>query len=304
MKNASVRYDESHPAPLQGAQAGESSAVALNLRQRLLNSGRYVILILFALIAIAPFIWMWSSALKESREIFRDPFALPTSLNFENLVNAWTVGRFSDYLKNSIIITVPTTVGVVALACLAGYGLARFSFRGRRLVFYTFLLGIMVPFQSIMIPLYYNLRDYGLLGTYWAMILPAIALGQPFGIFLMQAFFRGLPGELADAARVDGCNEFQTFLRVMLPMAGAAMSALFVFQFMWTWNAFLMPLLYMQKEELRPLPLGLMFFQGRYTQDYGLIAGGVTIATVPVIVVYILFQRQFMRGLTAGALRG
>lgn len=265
---------------------------------------RYAILILAALIAIVPFIWIWSSALKESREIFRDPFALPTSLNVDNLVNAWTVGRFSAYLKNSIIITIPTTLGVVALSCLAGYGLARFEFKGKQVVFYTFLLGIMVPFQSVMIPLYYNLRDYGLLGTYWAMILPAIALGQPFGIFLMQAFFRGLPGELADAARVDGCNEFQTFWRVMLPMAGSAMSALFVFQFMWTWNAFLMPLLYMQREELRPLPLGLMFFQGRYTSDYGLIAGGVTIATVPVIIVYMLFQRQFMRGLTAGALKG
>jgi len=162
----------------------------------------------------------------------------------------------------------------------------------------------MVPFQSVMIPLYYNLRDYGLLGTYWAMILPATALGQPFGIFLMQAFFRGLPGELADAARVDGCNEFQTFWRVMLPMAGSAMSALFVFQFMWTWNAYLMPLLYMQREELRPLPLGLAFFRGRYTADHGLIAAGATIVSVPVIIVYVLFQRQFMRGLTAGALRG
>ena len=197
---------------------------ALRLQQWLLGSLRYAVLILFALIALIPFFWIWSSALKTSQEIFRDPFALPTSLNPDNLVNAWTVGHFNDYLKNSIIITIPTTLGVVTLACLAGYGLARFSFRGRTVLFYTFLLGIMVPFQSVMIPLYYNLRDYGLLGTYWAMILPAIALGQPFGIFLMQAFFRGLPGELADAARVDGCSEFQVFLRVMLPMAGAAMS--------------------------------------------------------------------------------
>lgn len=304
MKQTAPPSGGAQAAAHQEVRAARSRAVPLNFRQWMEDSARYAILVLFALIAIIPFIWIWSSALKESREIFRDPFALPTSLNLDNLVNAWTVGRFNAYLRNSIVITVPTTLGVVSLASLAGYGLARFNFRGRQLIFYAFLLGIMVPFQSIMIPLYYNLRDYGLLGTYWAMILPAIALGQPFGIFLMHSFFRGLPGELADAARVDGCNEFQTFLRVMLPMAGAAMSALFVFQFMWTWNAFLMPLLYMQKEELRPLPLGLMFFQGRYTQDYGLIAGGVTIATAPVIVVYILFQRQFMRGLTAGALRG
>lgn len=268
------------------------------------NLPRYLLLLLFAVISLTPLLLVWMSAFKESREIFRDPFALPASLNFSNLIEAWTVGRFSAYFKNSIIITVPTTLGVVAFSCLAGYGLARYDFRGRQFIFYTFLVGIMVPFQSVMIPLYYNLRDYGLLGTYWAMILPAIALGQPFGIFLMQAFFRGLPGELADAARVDGCNEFQTFWRVMLPMAGSAMSALFVFQFMWTWNAYLMPLLYMQREELRPLPLGLMFFRGRYTADHGLIAAGATIVSVPVIIVYVLFQRQFLRGLTAGALRG
>jgi len=264
----------------------------------------YLLLILFAVVALIPLFLVWMSAFKESREIFRDPFALPASLNFANLIKAWTAGHFSLYFRNSIIISVPTTLGVVALSCLAGYGLARYDFRGRQIIFYTFLVGIMVPFQSVMIPLYYNLRDYGLLGTYWAMILPATALGQPFGIFLMQAFFRGLPGELADAARVDGCNEFQTFWRVMLPMAGSAMSALFVFQFMWTWNAYLMPLLYMQREELRPLPLGLAFFRGRYTADHGLIAAGATIVSVPVIIVYVLFQRQFMRGLTAGALRG
>jgi ABC-type glycerol-3-phosphate transport system permease component len=264
---------------------------------------KYVTLILFAILAILPFVWMWSAALRTSREIFRDPFGLPTALNLDNLVRAWTVGRFGIYLGNSIIITIPTVIGVLALSCLAGYGVARFNFRGRRTIFYLFLLGITVPFQSIMIPLYYDLRDLSLLGTYWAMILPATALGLSFGIFLMQAFFRGLPGELADAARVDGCNELQTFWYIMLPLARPAMSTLTVFQFMWTWNAFLMPLLYMQREDLRPIPLGMMYFQGRYTQDYGLIAAGVTLITLPVIAVYIIFQRHFIRGLTSGAIK-
>lgn len=264
---------------------------------------KYAVLLFWLLVALMPFIWMWSSAFKSSREIFRDPFALPTTINIDNLINAWTVGRFGNYIGNSIIITIPTVLGVLVLACLAGYGIARYNFRGRTVIFYLFLLGIMVPFQSVMIPLYYNLRDYGLLGTYGAMILPAVGLGLPFGIFLMQAFFRGLPEELADAARVDGCNEFQTFGLVILPLARPAVSTLFVFQFMWTWNAFLMPLLYMQRESLRPLPLGLMFFQGRYTSDYGMLAAGISIATLPVILIYILFQRQFIRGLTAGALK-
>jgi ABC-type glycerol-3-phosphate transport system permease component len=265
---------------------------------------KYAVLVLFLLVTVVPFLWMWSSALRSSREIFTDPFSLPSHLNLANLVRAWTVGRFRSYFLNTLIITVPTVAGVVAFSCLAGYALGRLRLAWSGPLLLLFLLGLMVPFQSIMIPLYYLLRDVRILGTYWGMILPATTLGLPFGIFLMQAFFRGVPSELADAARVDGCGELRLFRVVMLPLTGPAVSSLTVFQFMWTWNAFLMPLVYLQREDLRPLALGLMFFQGRYTQDYGLIAGGVAIVTVPIIVVYIILQRQFVRGLTAGALKG
>lgn len=265
---------------------------------------QYALLGLFLLIALAPVALMWMSAFKTRQEISVAPLALPTSLNFDNLIQAWTVGRFGEYVGNSIIVTIPVVFGVVLLSAMAGYGFARHRFWGREFVFYAFLIGLMVPFQSIMIPLYFNIKSLGLLGTYWAMILPAIGLGLPFGIFLMQSFFRGLPQELADSARVDGCNEFQVFGRVLLPLAKPAISSLVVFQFMWTWNAYLMPLLLLNQESLRPITLGLMFFQGRYTSDYALISAGVTIVTFPIVLVYIIMQRQFLRGLTAGALRG
>ena len=274
------------------------------MKKPLQSSLEYTFLILFALIALIPICVMWMAALKSSSEIFNDPFSLPSVLHWENLVKAWTVGHFRQYLGNTVIITVPTVCGVVGLSCLAGYAFGRLKFAGARLFFYIFLLGLMVPFQSIMIPMYYDLKDLNLLGTYWAMILPATALGLPFGIFLMQAFFRGLPSDLADAARVDGCSEFGVFFKIMLPLAGPAVSTLMVFQFMWTWNAFLMPLLFLNQESLRPIALGLMFFSGRYTTNYGLVAAGVTLATLPLIVIYVIFQRQFIRGLTAGALKG
>jgi len=264
----------------------------------------YAVLVLFAVIAICPIIVMWMASVKTSSEIFNDPFALPSIVRFDNLLKAWSVGRFGQYLGNTLIVTIPTVLFVVALACMAGYAFGRLKFSGSRFFFYLFLLGLMVPFQSIMIPLYYRLRDLGLLGGYFAMILPAIALGLPFGIFLMRSFFYSLPAELADAARVDGCNEFAVFFRIMLPMAGPAVSTLLVFQFMWTWNAFLMPLLFLNRESLRPVALGLMFFSGRYTTNYGMVAAGVTLVTLPLIIVYLIFQRQFMRGLTAGALKG
>ena len=273
--------------------------------KRLIGGAAQVGLLLFFLvIALAPVVLMWMSAFKTPQEISRAPLAPPTSLSPDNLIQAWTVGRFGEYVGNSIIVTIPVVLGVVMLSAMAGYGFARHRFWGRQVVFYAFLIGLMVPFQSIMIPLYFNIKNLGLLGTYWAMILPAIALGLPFGIFLMQSFFRGLPHELADSARVDGCNEFQVFWRVLLPLAKPAISSLVVFQFMWTWNAYLMPLLLMNQESLRPITLGLMFFQGRYTTNYALIAAGVTIVTFPIILVYIVMQRQFLRGLTAGALRG
>ncbi len=274
------------------------------LKDRGLALLKYAVLVFFVLAAIVPILVMWMAALKSSNEIFRDPFALPTVLHWENLVKAWTVGRFRQYLGNSLIVTIPTVAGVVALSSLAGYAFGKLKFAGRQVFFYLFLLGLMVPFQSIMIPMYYDLKDLALLGSYWAMILPATALGLPFGIFLMQAFFHGLPSELADAARVDGCSEAGVLFKIMLPLTGPAVSTLVVFQFMWTWNAFLMPLLFLNEETLRPISLGLMFFSGRYTLNYGMVAAGITLATLPLIVVYLVFQRQFMRGLTAGALKG
>jgi ABC-type glycerol-3-phosphate transport system permease component len=265
--------------------------------------GRHAILVLFAVLSFYPILVMWFTALRPGREAMMDPFGLPTSLHWDNLANAWVRGRFGDYFVNSLIITLPTVAGVVALSALAGYGIARFRFRGRMLTFYLILLGLTVPFQSVMIPLYYQLLAMGLLGTYLAVILPSIAFGLPFGVFLMQSFFEDLPVELHEAGRADGCSELRIFWSIMLPLAKPALSTLVVFQFMRTWNEFLMPLLYLQDEDLRPIPLGLMFFQGAYNRDIGMIAAGVTLATIPVILVYLVFQRQFVRGLTAGAVK-
>ena len=277
---------------------------ATSLRKASLVTVKYLILNIVLLVTLGPVIWVWLTALRTQRQIIRNPLGLPTELNWSNFAEAWVVGHFGPYISNSVLITLPVVAGVVFLSALGGYGLSRFGFRGNRVVFYTFLLGLMVPFQAIMIPLYFNLRDLHLLSTYWAMIIPSIALGLPFGIFLMRAFFQGISRELADAALVDGCNEFGVFWRVMLPLAGPAASTLAVFQFMWTWNAFLMPLLYLQRESLRPMALGLMFFSGRYGADYNLLFAGITIATLPVVLTYLLLQRRIAQGLTVGALKG
>jgi ABC-type glycerol-3-phosphate transport system permease component len=266
--------------------------------------GKYAVLLAFLAFLLLSFVWVWSSALKTSREILTSPLALPRSFHWENLERAWTIGRFDRYIGNTVLYSVTIVTSVVVLCCLGGYALALLRFPGSNVIFVAFLLGLMVPFEAIMIPMYYLVRDLNILATRWAMIIPSIALALPFGIFLMRAFYRGLPPELADAARVDGSTEWQVFRRVMLPLSAPGVITLVVFQFMWTWNAFSIPLILVQEEELRPVALGIMFFSGRYTSDQGMIAAGVTIATLPIILLYLALQRQFIRGITAGALKG
>ena len=265
---------------------------------------QYGMLILFALYVLVPFFWVISTALKSNLEIAKDPLGLPPNWRFENIVQAWNQGKFGRYFINSVIVTVPIVMLVVSLSSLAGYGLARLKMPGRMLIFYFFLIGLMVPFTAIMIPLFYILRDIGVLGTYWAMILPQTAISLPFGIFFMRAFFSGLPYDLTDAAKIDGCNDFGVFRRVMLPLAGPAVAALIVFNFMGSWNAFLLPLIYLQSDSLRPIMTGMMFFTTRWGVDYSMSMAGTLIVMLPIMAVYVLFQRQFIQGLTAGAVQG
>jgi ABC-type glycerol-3-phosphate transport system permease component len=292
-------------AMMTGGEFPKTNANAF--RRRLAGSGweigRYAALSLFFLIFFVPFIWIWSSAFKKSIEIARSPFALPSTWHWRNLTKAWTIGHFDRYMGNTAIYCVAIVGGVVVLSCFTGYALAMLPLPARGAILMTFVLGLMVPFQSVMIPIYYLLRDIHLLETYWAFILPGIAFRLPFGIFLMRGFFRGLPSELGDAARVDGANEWSVFRQIMMPLAWPGMATLIVFQFIWTWNQFLMPLVFVQRDELRPVSLGTMFFFGRFTADRGMIAAGVTISMLPMIVLYLLLQRRFIEGITAGALK-
>ncbi len=273
------------------------------------NVAKYTVLGLFGLITIYPMLLVISTALKDPLDVgTTNPFSLVSSIRLSNLSDAWTLGRFGNYFLNTLLITLPTVAGAVALSALAGYALARIRFPGRNLIFFMFMLGLMIPFTSVMIPLFYELRDLRLLGSLWAVILPAVGgaagFGVPLGIFLMRSFYQGLPHELAEAARVDGASEFQVFWRVMLPLSSPGIAVLAILVFFQSWNQFLMPLLFLPGEESRPLATGLYIFASGRTAEYELIAAGSLIMVVPVIVVFIIFQRQFVKGMTAGALKG
>jgi ABC-type glycerol-3-phosphate transport system permease component len=268
---------------------------------------RYVALGIFAVVVAYPLLLVVSTALKDPLDVTADPFALFSSLNPINFVDAWTLGGFGEYFWNTAVITALTLVGTVALSVLAGYALARLYLPGRNILFLLFITGLMFPFFSVMIPLFYELRDLGLLGSKVGLSLVLIAgaagFGLPIGVFLMRSFYMDLPEELADAARVDGASEWQVFWRIMLPLSGPGVAVLTVLVFFQTWNAFFQPLVYLPGAENRVLATGLYFFASGRTTEYELTAAGSLIMVVPVVVVFLAFQRLFVRGLTAGALK-
>lgn len=265
----------------------------------------YAVLIIFLLISILPIFWVVSAALKPSVELnTSNPFALPAALTFANLVEAWTIGKMNIYFVNSIIVAVPRVFIILVLSTLAGFAFGKLKFPGRNALFYFLLIGMMVPIQAMIIPLYYSMQNYGLINTYWAMIIPSFGLAMPFAVFMMRAFYRDIPDEMMDSAKIDGCGDFKTFLYIMLPLMMPAVTSLLVFEFSASWNDFLLPLLFVYNDDFRTLPLGLMYFAGEYTTNQSLVAAGVTIAIIPIIAVYIIFQRKFIEGITAGSVKG
>ena len=264
----------------------------------------YILLSLFLLIALFPFISIFLAAFKTDAEIAQGVFVLPHDWRPVNFVRAWSQANFGTYFRSSVIVAVPVVVISVLLSILTGYAFGTMRFAGSRGLFVLFLLGLMVPFEAMVIPLYYRMRSVGLTDTYWALILPQIGLSVSFGTFWMRGFFKNAPGELIDAALIDGCDAFGVLWRVLLPLARPAILTLIVLLFMWTWNEFLLALVLVSREELRTLPVGLAFFQGRHTAQVPLLAAGSVIVSGPILLIYIAFQRYFIRGMTTGAVRG
>lgn len=263
----------------------------------------YLALILFVLVALIPFIWAVLNSLRTNNEILSSGIALPLSPQWDNYTTAWTKGHLDVYYLNSVLIAVPEIFLVLGISALAGYAFAKMRFNGRSLLFYIFLLGLSVPFQAVMIPLYYSLMGLKLLDNLLGVILPAAALSLSFGIFFMRAFFRQLPDELIDSGRMDGCGDFRIFRRIMLPMAKPAVVTLTILTFLSSWNNYLLPLIVLHSDAKRTIPLGIVHFRDNYSVDYGLVFAAVMISVVPAIVMYTVFQREFINGVAGGALK-
>jgi raffinose/stachyose/melibiose transport system permease protein len=266
------------------------------------QSVAYAVLGAFSLIAILPIVGIVFTALQDPNG--GATFGSFDGLHFGNFADAWRDGHFATYLKSSVIVTAVVVAVASVLSVLAGYAFGLMRFRGSSVLFYVMLLGLMIPTEAMIVPLYYDFRDLGLVNTYWALILPQVGTSVAFGTFWMRAFFRTVPPSLVEAARIDGASSWFTLWRVLLPLARPAVLTMTVLLSMWTWNEFLLALVMVSDEGLRTAPLGLSFFQGRNQTDLTLLATGAVIVAAPVVLLYVFLQRHFIRGMLSGAVKG
>ena len=272
--------------------------------KKIIPSGMtHLIAIGIAAIAIFPLYLVLVTSFKEQGRIIIEPLNLPKVWHWENFILAWQKGHFSTYFLNSILVTIPTVFIILTFSLLAAYVIARKSFPGKNLLFFVFLIGLAIPGDVLIIPLYYDLKAMGLLNTRWALILPAAAFGLSFGILLLRSFIEYLPKEILEAAIIDGCSDWGLLVHIVIHLCKPALLSLLIFNFMWTWNQFLLPVVLIQKDSMRTLPVGLNYFQGRYVTNVPLLMAGATIVFLPVVILYIVFQRDFIKGITTGALK-
>ena len=258
----------------------------------------YVVLILFALQALIPVLYVVFLALSSER------IGDTSWGHLENFATAWQQGHFSQYMTNSVLVAVLVVGLALALSLMSGYVLGILRPRGADLIFYVFLIGIMVPSEAIVLPLFFDMRTLGLTDTIWAVALPQTAQSLAFGTFWMRAFFRGVDPAILEAARIDGATDMRILLSILLPIGRPAIVTQVVLTFMWTWNDFLIPLVMSPSGRMRTAPLGLAFFQGQYTQGTTLLAAGAVLVALPMVILYLVLQKQFISGMTDGAVKG
>jgi multiple sugar transport system permease protein len=263
------------------------------------------ILLFLAAVGFAlPFIWMVSTSLKAPDQLFvHPPVWIPNSINWENYVNAVTEIAFFTQFKNSLIIAMISTIGVIISCPLVGYTFARLKWKGRDTLFLITLAVMMIPFPVTMVPLFIVWSKLGFVGTFMPLILPTF-FGVPFYIFLMRQFFKQLPRDLEDAARIDGCSEFGIYLRIMLPLCQPAVLTIGLFQFMASWNDFLGPLIYLNDETNYTLQLGLQQFRTAQDTAWGPLMAASVLVALPIIVLYFIVQKRFIQGITFGGVKG
>jgi ABC-type glycerol-3-phosphate transport system permease component len=260
-------------------------------------------LVLAAVTVIVPFLVILSAALQPDTTL-TPSLAWPSDPHWENFVTAWTTAGFGALLRSSAIIAVGVVPLALVCATLGGYALATMRIRAGGVIFALLVVGLALPYEAIVIPLYYDLRGVGLLNSYWAVILPLVGAFMPFGVFWMRSHFASMPFALVEAARIDGAGSWRTLTSVLLPTARPALTTLGLLYFMWAWNQFLLALILIQDPAMRTAPSGLGKFVQQFGKNIPLLSAGTIIVITPIVLLYLFFQRHFVKGILAGAVKG
>lgn len=273
------------------------------MRSRLVPTAlRYAVLVAMALIVLVPFVGIVLAAVHpaDSQVV---GLTLPSSISWENFVLAWEGAKFSQLVGSSVIIAVCVVPLALVLATLAAYGLAILKVPGHRFITPAFVFGLTLPVELVVVALYFNMRDLGLSDSYAGVVVAEAALFMPFGVYWMHAHFSSIPGELVEASRIDGARDIIVLTRVLLPNSWPAITTLAVLYFMWSWNQFLLVLVLMQDPAKRTAPAGLGYFVGQYSTNIPLLSAASLIVIAPIVVIYLIFQRSFVSGITQGAVK-
>ena len=270
---------------------------------------QYAVLIIFVLVIFVPLVILVFGSLKTTGEMYSHPYTIPAPPHWENLMGILSTPMFWRLMRNSVILMVATTAGVVFICGLAAFVFARLEFRGKNWIFNLFTLGLMFPINVAILPVYFVLRQLNEMGiplidSIIGVILVQVAFNISGNILILRGFFTAIPAELQDASYIDGCNNFDFFWRILLPLAKPALAAVAALTMIVSWNDLLVPLVVLNSEQLWTLPLGTMQFQGQYGQDLALVSAFVALSSIPTIIFYIFAERQIVSGLTAGAIKG
>jgi N-acetylglucosamine transport system permease protein len=285
-----------------GTDDVEPRKVHVPASERAFGTVSHTVLIIWAAVVVLPLVWTLVTSFKTTREIFASPFSPPTSLTFVNYVNAWTTAGIGNYFVNTVIVVGSALVIVMVLGAMCAYVLARFQFFGNRAIYYAMLAGLTFPVFLAIVPLFFTLQNFGLLNTLPGLTITYVAFALPFTVFFLFSFFRALPEEIAEAAAIDGAGEWATFFRVMLPMARNGMASVLIFNFLGLWNQFLIPVALNTNADNYVLSQGMANFasQAGYSVDYGALFAAVVITVAPVLVIYVIFQRQLQGSVSQG----
>ena len=267
------------------------------------KTGLYVLMGVIAVLQLFPLYWLVISSFKDNTEIIgRAVWALPRVWQFTNFTDAWVSAKVNQYFFNSVFVTAVTLFFVLLFASMMAYAISRMKFKWNDVILYILLIGIMVPIHATLIPLFIILKNLGILSSRLSIILPYIAVNLPIGVYILTAFFRSMPKELEEAAFLDGCGVVKSFFKVVLPTLKPPLASVAIFVFLSVWNELLMAATFVQKEELRTLPLGLMNFSGQYSISWGPLSAAMVISTIPIVLTYVLFSEQMEKSFTAGSI--